>query len=413
VSDADIAWLLISTALVLFMVPGLSLFYGGLVAQRNVLTMMAESLAAIGVIGLLWVVIGYSLTFGSDHWGIIGSLDHLAFSGVGSAPSPWDPHIPAVLFATYQMMFAIITPALITGAFSERMHFRGYVLFIALWSVAVYAPVAHWVWGGGFLGVGRLGAVDFAGGAVVHETAGAAALATILYLGPRRCRERPHNLPMVLLGVGILWFGWFGFNAGSAGSAGSVAATAAANTQIAACAGLVAWTLLERARTGRRSASGMATGAVAGLAAITPACGYVPTWAALVIGGSAGVLCYAAVDAKRFFRYDDALDVIGVHMVGGVIGVLLTGVFARLAINAAGVAGGWDQLSRQALLVVICFAYPFFVTIALLGLVDKVAGLRVGPDEQRQGLDLGELGEMSYDFSDAPFVAAEKSLEAR
>jgi Amt family ammonium transporter len=293
-------------------------------------------------------------------------------------------------------MFAVITPALIIGAFTSRMHFRGYLTFITLWSLVVYCPFAHWVWGGGFLGPSGLGAVDFAGGAVVHETAGASALAAVLFLGRRREADRPHNVPLVLLGAGILWFGWFGFNAGSAGSAGVVATSALVNTQLGAAAGMVVWMAVEWLRRRKPSGVGIATGAIAGLAAITPASGYVPAWAGLVTGAVAAILCYGAVQLKYVLRYDDALDVVGVHMVAGVIGVLLTGVFASLAVNPSGVDGGLVQFGRQAVLAGIGLAYPFVVTIVILWLVDKVVGLRVGPDEEALGLDLGEYCETGY-----------------
>jgi ammonium transporter, Amt family len=393
---ADSAWMLISTALVLFMVPGLALFYGGLVAEKNVIGMMAESFVAIGVVSVLWVVVGYPLAFGADHNGLIGGLGHVMLRGVGATPSPWDPHVPGLLFVAYQGMFAVITPALITGAFTGRMHFRGYLAFIALWSLLVYCPFTHWVWGGGFLGASGLGAVDFAGGAVVHETAGAGALAAVLYLGRRRDADRPHNVPLVLLGAGILWFGWFGFNAGSAGNAGPVATSALVNTQLGASAGMVVWMAVEWIRRKKPSSVGLATGAVAGLAAITPAAGYVPAWASLVIGAAAGVVCYEAVQLKYRLRYDDALDVVGVHMVAGVIGVLLTGVFASLAVNAVGVDSGLTQIGRQFVLVAIGLVYPFVMTMVILLLVEKLVGLRVDPDEQAFGLDFAEYGESGY-----------------
>jgi ammonium transporter, Amt family len=403
---ADSAWMLISTALVLFMVPGLALFYGGLVGEKNVIAMMSESFVAIGLVSILWAVVGYSLAFGSDHGGLIGGLGHVMLRGVGASPSPWNPHIPSLLFMAYEAMFAVITPALITGAFTGRMHFRGYLAFVALWSLLVYCPLAHWVWGGGFLGPSGLGAADFAGGAVVHEAAGAGALAAVLYLGRRRKLDRPHNLPLVLLGAGILWFGWFGFNAGSAGNAGPVAASALVNTQLGACAGMVVWMVVEWFRRKKPSGVGLATGAVAGLAAITPASGYVPAWAALLIGGAAGVLCYEAVQLKYRLRYDDALDVIGVHMVAGAIGVLLTGAFASLAVNAAGVDRGLAQFERQLALVGIGFVYPFVMTAVILWLVDGLVGLRVDPGEQVVGLDVGEYGEMGYtlDLFNGPSV---------
>jgi ammonium transporter, Amt family len=393
---ADSAWMLISTALVLFMVPGLALFYGGLVGEKNVIAMMSESFIAIGVVSIVWVVVGYPLAFGTDHHGLIGGLGHVMLRGVGGPPSPWNAHVPGLLFMAYQAMFAVITPALIAGAFTGRMHFRGYLAFIAMWSLLVYCPFAHWVWGGGFLGVSGLGAADFAGGAVVHETAGAGALAAVLYLGRRREVDRPHNLPLVLLGAGILWFGWFGFNAGSAGNAGPVATYALVNTQLGASAGMVVWLVVEWIRRKKPSGVGLATGAVAGLAAITPAAGYVPAWASLPIGAAAGVVCYEAVQLKYRVRYDDALDVVGVHMVAGVIGVLLTGAFASLAVNSAGVDHGLAQFERQAALVAIGFAFPFAMTIVILWLVDKLVGLRVDPDEQALGLDVAEYGEMGY-----------------
>ena len=410
-NTGDTAWLLISAALVLFMVPGLALFYGGLVAEKNVVAMMAKSFAAIGVIGILWAVIGYSLAFGPDHWGVIGGFGHVLLRGVGTSPSSFASHVPALLFMAYQMMFAIITPALITGAFTARMHFRGYLVFIGLWSLIVYCPFAHWVWGGGFLGPAGLGAVDFAGGAVVHELAGAAALVTVLFLGPRSYTDRPHNVPMVLLGAGILWFGWFGFNAGSAGAASPVAAAALVNTQLAACTGMIAWMTVEWIRNRKPTAIGLVTGAVAGLAAITPASGYVPSWAALIIGLAAGVICYGAVQLKSLFHYDDALDVVGVHMVAGIIGVVLIGVFASLAVNPAGVAGGWTQLGRQTVLAIVALAYSFVLTWIVLWITHKLVGLKVGPGEQAEGLDLGEHGEVGYQLSPALTLAHPSSAQ--
>jgi len=399
-NTGDTAWMLVSTALVFFMMPGLALFYGGLVGAKNVIATMVQSFVAIGVISVLWVVVGYTLVFGADHWTVIGGLEHFMLSGVGANPNSYAPTIPSLLYMAFQMKFAVITPALIAGAFAERMHFRAYLLFIGLWSLIVYCPFAHWVWGGGFLGSGGLHAIDFAGGSVVHELAGAAALATVLYLGRRRRRqpEQPHNVPLVLLGAGILWFGWFGFNAGSAGSADSVATAALVNTQLGASAAMLAWMTIEWIRRRKPSGVGIASGAVAGLAAITPASGYVPAWAALVIGVAAGLLCYEAVQLKSHFHYDDALDVVGVHMVGGAIGVILTGVFASLAINAAGAAGGWTQLGRQTVLAVAGMVYPFVMTWVVLWITDQAVGLRVTPEEEAAGLDIGEHGEVGYEW---------------
>ena len=298
----------------------------------------------------------------------------------------------------FQMKFAVITPALIAGAFIGRMRFSGYLAFIGLWSLLVYCPFAHWVWGGGFLGASGLHAVDFAGGSVVHELAGASALATVIYLGRRHKVDRPHNVPFVLLGAGILWFGWFGFNAGSAGSAGSVAVAALVNTQIGASAGMLAWMAIEWVQRRKPSGVGIAAGAVAGLAAITPASGYVPTWASLVIGGGAGLLCYLAVRLKDRLHYDDALDVVGVHMVGGFVGVVLTGVFASLAVNALGAAGGMEQFGRQSVLALAALVFPFVMTFIILWVVDKTIGLRVSDADQDAGLDFAEHGEFGYDW---------------
>jgi Amt family ammonium transporter len=296
----------------------------------------------------------------------------------------------------FQMKFAVITPALIAGAICERMRFRGYLVFIGLWSLVVYSPFAHAEWGGGILGSGGLRAIDFAGGSVVHELAGAAALATALYLRRRHNLEPPHSVPLVLLGAGILWFGWFGFNAGSALSAGSVAGYALTNTQLGACAAMLAWMGIEWWHRRRPSGVGIASGAVAGLAAITPASGYVPPWAAIVIGAAAGLLCYGAVHLKEIFHYDDSLDVVGVHMVGGAVGVVLTGVFASLAVNAAGAAGGWTQLGRQALLAAAGIIYPFVMTWIILWVTDHLVGLRVSPEEEDVGLDRIEHAEVGY-----------------
>jgi Amt family ammonium transporter len=399
ISAGDTAWMLTATALVLFMMPGLALFYGGLVGAKNVVATMVQSFVAIGLVSLLWVIIGYSLAFGHDHGGVIGSLSNVMLRGVGVAPNKFAPTIPALLYMAFQMKFAVITPALIAGAFCERMRFRGYLVFIGLWSLIVYCPFAHAVWGGGVLGTGGLHAIDFAGGSVVHELAGAAALATAFYLRRSKPLDRPHNVPMVLLGAGILWFGWFGFNAGSATSAGSVAVYALVNTQLGASAAMLAWMALEWWRKGKPSGVGVAAGAVAGLAAITPASGYVPPWAGILIGLAAGALCFLAVNLKDLLHYDDSLDVVGVHMVGGAIGVVLTGVFASLAVNAAGEAGGLTQLGRQLVLAVAAIVYPFVLTLAILWVTDRVVGLKVSPEEEEIGLDLGEHGERGYDWS--------------
>jgi Amt family ammonium transporter len=401
IDAGDTAWLLTSTALVMFMTPGLALFYGGLVRAKNVLGTIMQSFAALGVVSVLWVLIGYTLSFGHSIGGVIGGLDFLGFRGVGQAPSAaYATSTPHIAFATYQMMFAVITPALITGAVAERMRFSATVLFLGLWSVLVYAPLAHWVWGGGWLG--RLGAVDFAGGTVVHVNAGVAALAAIVVLGRRRGHGKeafvPHNVPMVVTGAAILWFGWFGFNAGSALTAGGLAATALANTHVAAAAAIVGWLIPEGVRHRRPTTVGAATGAVAGLVAITPAAGFVEPWAAIVIGLAAGAICFLAVDLKPRFGYDDSLDVVGVHMVGGIVGALLTGLLASAAVG--GIDGGAALLWRQFVAVASTLAFSFTVTLGILKVVDAIVGVRVDEEEEVTGLDLSQHAEVGYTFGD-------------
>jgi Amt family ammonium transporter len=398
----DTAWLLASAALVMFMTPGLAFFYGGLVRAKNVLGTMMQSFIALAVVTVLWVLVGYTLAFGPDKGGLIGGLDFIGLRDVGAAPSPYAPTVPATAFMVFQLMFAIITPALIAGAFAERMKFSGYLMFIGLWSILVYAPVAHWEWGGGFLGANGVGALDFAGGAVVHANAGAAALATAIYLGKRRGHGSedmsPHNIPFVLLGAGILWFGWFGFNAGSALASNALASSAFVNTQLGAAAAVLGWIIGERLRNGKATSIGAATGAVAGLATITPAAGYVQPLAALVIGLAAGFLCFVAVGLKGRLGYDDSLDVVGVHMVGGVLGVLLTGAFASLAINASGAAASPTQVGKQAVLAAVTVAFSFAATMVILKLTDLTVGLRVTDEHEEAGLDASQHGELGYRF---------------
>jgi Amt family ammonium transporter len=403
ISAGDTAWMLTSTALVFFMMPGLALFYGGLVGAKNVIATMVQSFIAIGLISLLWVIVGYSLAFGANHWGgIIGSLHNVMLHDVGGTPNTYAPTIPSLVYMAFQMKFAVITPALIAGAFCERMRFRGYLVFIGLWSLLVFSPFAHAEWGGGILGSGGLHSIDFAGGSVVHELAGAAALATAFYLRRQHPLDRPHSVPLVLLGAGILWFGWFGFNAGSATSSGTVAAYALVNTQLGASTAMLAWMAVEWWRKGKPSGIGIAAGAVAGLAAITPASGYVQPWAAILIGLAAGLLCYGAVNLKDIFHFDDSLDVVGVHMVGGAIGVILTGVFATLTVNAAGEAGGLAQFGRQLVLAVVAIVFPFIATWIILWAVDHTVGLRVSPEDEQGGLDLAEHGEGAYQAPPLP-----------
>ena len=396
----DTAWVLISTALVLFMTPGLALFYGGLVRSKHVLATMMQSVAAIGIVSILWVLVGYSLAFGHDIGGVIGGLDFLGLRGIGAEPSALAPTVPHTAFVAFQLMFAVITPALIAGAFAERVRFGGYVLFTAAWSLLIYAPLAHWVWGGGFLGVAGVGAIDFAGGTVVHIAAGASALAMAIVVGKRSGYPGgvfvPHNVPLVVLGAGILWFGWFGFNAGSALAANGVAASALLATHLGAAAGMLGWLIPERVRHGKATSVGAATGAVAGLVAITPASGFVAPLPAIAIGLAAGIVCFVAVEAKPRLRYDDSLDAVGVHLVGGLVGALLTGVFASLAVNPAGAEGGLSLLLRQAGASGITLAFAFIGTTVIAKAVDRITPLRVDEDDEETGTDLTQHGEIAY-----------------
>lgn len=400
----DTAWVLASSAFVLAMtVPGLALFYGGLVRKKNVLATIMHSLSILSVVSILWIVVGYSLAFGPDRGGFIGGLEWIFLDGVGLDPHPtYGPTIPHEAFMMFQLMFAAITPALITGAFAERIRFSAVLLFSLLWSLLVYAPVAHWVWGGGWLSA--LGALDFAGGAVVHISSGVSALVCALVLGQRRGYGTdymaPHNLPLTLLGTGLLWFGWFGFNAGSALGANGVAVTAFVATHIGAAAGGVVWMGVEWWHRGKPTVLGMASGAVAGLATVTPASGYIGPFSALIIGAMAGVLCYLAIVWKGHFGYDDALDVVGIHGVGGVFGILATGVFASKTVNAGGadglLFGGMTLFGVQALMVVAIGAFSAVVSYVLLRLVDAAVTLRVAPDDETSGLDLSAHNERAY-----------------
>jgi Amt family ammonium transporter len=396
----DTAWVLTSAALVLFMTPGLALFYGGLVRSKNVLGTMMHSLAAIGIVSVVWVLAGYTLAFGPDVGGVIGGLHHLGLAGVGAEPSALAPTVPHSAFATFQMMFAIITPALIAGAFAERIRFGGYVAFVAAWSLLVYAPLAHWVWGGGFLGANGIGAIDFAGGTVVHISAGASALAAALYVGRRTGFPGgafvPHNVPMVVLGAAILWFGWFGFNAGSALAAGGLASSALLATHLGAAAAMLGWLIPERVRHGKATTVGAATGAVAGLVAITPASGYVGPLPAIAIGLVAGAVCFLAVELKPRLGFDDSLDAVGVHLVGGLVGALLTGAFASLAVNPAGAQGGLGQVGRQAAAAAVTMGFAFGSTLVILRVVDRTIGLRIAQEDEETGVDLAIHGEVAY-----------------
>ena len=400
IDTGDTAWLLVSSALVLLMTPALALFYAGMVRRKNVLSTIMHSLAAIPILSVKWALFGYSLAFGATHAGLIGGTEFLGLNGLAGQVHGT---VPALAFVAFQMMFAVITPALISGAFAERMKFSAYVAFILLWSTLVYDPVAHWVWAdGGWLF--KMGALDFAGGTVVHLTAGISALVCALVIGKRlkypQERPVPHNLTMTMTGAGLLWFGWFGFNAGSALTSGKLAALAFVGTHLGAAGGAIGWIAVEWKHRGKPTALGVASGLVAGLVAITPACGYVAPWAAVLIGAIASVLCYVAVQAKYKYGYDDSLDAFGVHGVGGLAGALLTGVFAQKVLNDAGndglLFGNPHQLVVQILASLATGGYAAVVTFGVLKLIDKTIGLRVEAGEEREGLDQTQHGEEGY-----------------
>jgi Amt family ammonium transporter len=404
IDTGDTAWVLTSTALVLAMtMPGLALFYGGLVRSKNILGTIIQSVAILCLVSLLWILVGYSLAFGPDKGGLIGGLEWAGLNGVGSEPHPtYGPTIPHQVFMLFQLMFAAITPALITGAFAERMRFSALLLFAALWSLLIYSPVAHWIWGGGWLG--KMGALDFAGGAVVHISSGVSALVCAVVMGKRRGHGAdymaPHNLPFTLLGTGLLWFGWFGFNAGSALGANGVAAGAFLATHAAAATAALVWMAVEWMHRGKPTVLGIASGAVAGLATVTPASGFIGPFSAIIIGGFAGILCYFAVVWKGRMGYDDSLDVVGIHGVGGVFGILATGLFASKAINATGADGlffgNTGQLGIQAIMVCAVALFSVIGTWIILKVVNAVVGLRVSPEDESTGLDLSQHNERAY-----------------
>jgi len=397
VDKADTAWILVSTALVLLMTPALGFFYGGLVRSKNALNTMMMSVVSLGFVGVSWALLGYSIAFGPGS-GWSGGFSRALLSGVGLEPQGTIPHL---LFMAFQGTFAIITAALISGAIVERMRFGPYLAFLTLWGLLVYAPVAHWVWGGGFLG--RLGALDFAGGTVVHVNAGAAALVAAFVLGPRKDYARqailPHNVPFTLLGAGLLWFGWFGFNAGSALGAGGPATLAFVNTLFAPTATLVVWTLLDLARTGRATAVGAATAIVVGLVAVTPAAGYVGPLSAILLGGIAAFPSYFALLWRARTRLDDSLDVVAAHGLGGTVGALLTGVLAQKAWNGSAdglLFGNPRQLAVQAISVLAVMAYSSLATVGLLKLIGAFVPLRAGVRDEGMGLDVTQHGEEAY-----------------
>lgn len=404
ISAGDTAFILVSAALVLLMTPGLALFYAGMVRSKNVLGTIMQSFIMIAVVSIEWVYIGYSMSFGPDVGGIIGGLEWLGLNGVGTAPSTqYATTIPHIVFMIYQCMFAVITPALITGAVAERMRFAPFLAFSLLWTILVYNPVCHWIWGGGWLGA--RGVLDFAGGLVVHLTSGVAALAAAIIMGPRKGFRHesfmPHNLPMTLLGTGLLWFGWFGFNAGSALAADGIAGTAFVSTHMAGMSAMAMWTLVEWLHRGKPTTLGAASGAIAGLATITPAAGFVGPNAAIIIGFMAGAACYFGVTMKIRFGYDDSLDVVGIHGLGGVIGTICLGIFASKAVNPSGangfLAGNPGFLGTQIFAVLVVSIYAFAVSFVILKALNAfMGGLRVSEETEIQGLDLGEHSETAY-----------------
>jgi len=405
IDSGDTAWVLVSTALVLAMTaPGVALFYGGMVRTKNALSTFLQSFIILCLISIQWVLWGYSLAFGPDVGGIVGSLAWFGLNGVGGEPNAdYAPTIPHHAFMLFQMMFAVITPALITGAFAERVKFSSFILFTLLWATFIYDPLAHWVWGvGGWLR--NFGVLDFAGGTVVHISSGVAGLVCAIVvkrrLGHGKEPMSPHNLPMTLLGASLLWFGWFGFNAGSALTSGALAASTFLVTNTATAASALAWMIAEWMYRGKPSALGAASGAVAGLVAITPASGFVGPMSSIWIGIGAGVLCYTAVMLKPLFGYDDALDAVGVHGVGGTWGALATGLFASKAVNSAGADGLFfgnpKQLIIQAMAVLVIWVFVFVGTIIVLAVVAAITGLRVNEEEEQSGLDLSQHDEKAY-----------------
>lgn len=409
IDTGNTAWIIVCTALVLLMTPGLAFFYAGMVRSKHALGMIMQSFVTIAVVSVTWSVVGYSLAFDRDAGGgLVGGLHLVGLTHAEVAVPGMNLTVPPLAFVAFQLMFAILTAALISGASADRMRFGAFVTFIAVWSVLVYAPLAHWTWSpDGWLN--KAGLLDFAGGTVVEICSGASALALARVLGPRRGWPRemmaPHNLPLTLLGAGLLWFGWIGFNAGSALTAGTLAASAALATHLSGVGGMIGWLALEKKLTGKATTLGGASGAVAGLVAITPAAGFISPMPALLVGAIAGVVCLFAIRLKFRFRYDDSLDVVAVHYVGGVIGTLFIGLFAAAAVNPAVrhqgllLGGGLVQLGHQALGVLAASAFAFAATYLIARVLRATIGLRVGPDEETEGLDSSQHAETAYEFT--------------
>ncbi|HPD95565.1 MAG: ammonium transporter [Bacteroidales bacterium] len=394
-------FMLVATSLVMLMTPGLAMFYGGLATKRNILGIMIQSFVSLGWTTVLWVLFGYSLCFSGGDGGIIGNFDKAFLSGI-SIDTLWagNGKIPEFVFIAYQMMFAIITPALITGAFANRVTFKAYMIFLTFWQILVYYPFVHMIWGGGLLA--HWGVIDFAGGIVVHATAGFAALASVLYVGARVDKNStPNSIPLVAIGSGLLWFGWYGFNAGSEVAVDKITSLAFINTDIAASFATIAWLVVEWSREKKPKFVGLLTGSIAGLATITPCAGFVPIWASPLIGIAAGLVCYLAVRFKNKMQWDDALDVWGVHGIGGVLGTILLGVFASKAINASGadglIFGSGSFFFKEVVAVVAAAAYAFGFTYLMLIIINLITPVRVSEEEEKDGLDNSLLGERAYD----------------
>ncbi len=399
INQANTGFMLIATSLVMLMTPGLAFFYGGLVGRKNVLTIMAQSFISMSVTTVIWYLVGYSLCFSGGEGKIIGNLDMAFLSGVTPDLLMSGTNIPLLVFVAYQMMFAIITPALITGAFANRVHFGPYLAFLVAWLLFVYFPLVHMVWGGGLLA--KLGILDFAGGIVVHTTAGMAALASVVFVGKRKVINEPHNLPLVAIGAGLLWFGWYGFNAGSELQVNSVTALAFLNTDIGASFAAFVWVIIDWVRYKKPKLLGLLTGAVAGLATITPAAGYITTNSAVIIGCLAGGICYLAVEMKNRLHWDDALDVWGVHGVGGMLGTVLLGVFATKAVNGAGtdglLLGNGAFFVKQTLVMIAVGAYAFIFSLFALKVINLFSKVKTTEQEERDGLDISLHGEIAYE----------------
>ncbi len=399
INKADTVWILLCSALVLFMTPGLALFYGGMVREKNVLNTLMMNIVCMGIITLQWIAIGYSLSFGKGIWGIVGNFEHVFFKDVGLIPSSiYASSVPILAFALFQMMFAIITPALISGAIVERMKFSAYLIFILLWATLVYDPICYWVWNqNGWLY--KLGALDFAGGTVVHINAGISALVAAFILGRRKgfMKENilPHNITLTVIGTGLLWFGWFGFNAGSALEAGKLSTLAFATTHIASATGAFTWVMLEYMKYKTPSTIGFCSGAVAGLVAITPAAGFVGINGAIAIGLGAGIICFYTVTLKHRLGYDDSLDVFGVHGIGGLWGAIATGIFASIGAKGL-IFGGFAQFGKQILASFVTLTYSGLATFLILKAIDLTIGLRVNEEIEISGLDLELHGEKGY-----------------